>query len=90
MYDYHRQALDVMHEDVGAGLAVMASSIDQIGEVNRSYPNSMILQMFSNAKRSEVIEIFKGDSSQQKEKVVAVMQKVDPSSASEYRKMRGR
>ena len=90
MYDYHRQALDVMHEDVGAGLAVMASSIDQIGEVNRSYPNSMILQMFSNAKRSEVIEIFKGASSQQKEKVVAVMQKVDPSSASEYRKMRGR
>jgi hypothetical protein len=46
--------------------------------------------MFSNAKRSEVIEIFKGASSQQKEKVVAVMQKVDPSSASEYRKMRGR
>lgn len=90
MYDYHRQALDVMHEDAGTGLAVMASAIAQVGEVNRSYPNAMIIQMFSNAKRTEVIEIFKGSSNQQKEQVVAVMQKVDPSSASEYRKMRGR
>lgn len=89
MYDYHRQALDVMHDDAGTGLAVMANAISQIGEVNRSYPNAMIIQMFSNAKRSEVIDIFTGGSNQQKEKVVAVMQKVDPSNASDYRKMRG-
>ena len=88
MYDYHRQALDVMHEDAGTGLAVMANAITQVGETNRSYPNAMIIQMFANAKRSEVIEIFGGATSQQKEKVAMVMQKVDPSNASEYRKMR--
>ncbi|RMG76639.1 MAG: DUF4835 family protein [Bacteroidetes bacterium] len=90
MYDYHRQGLDVMHKDVSAGLAMMTNAIEQIGEVNRNYPNAMIIQMFANAKRSEIIEIFKGASSQQLEKVISVMQRADPSNASEYRKLRAR
>lgn len=88
MYDYHRQALDVMHKEAATGLAVMSTSITQIGEVNRNYPNSMIMQMFSNTKRDEIVEIFKGASIQQKDGVIRVMQKIDPSHASGYRQIR--
>ncbi len=88
MYDYHRQALDVMHKEAGTGLAVMSTAISQIGEVNRNYPNSMIMQMFSNTKRDEIVDIFKAGTPQQKDGVIRVMQKIDPSHASGYRQIR--
>ena len=90
LYDYHRQALDLMHKDAATGRAIMAQAIEAIGGVNKSYPNAMIIQMFSNAKSDEVVEIFKVGGQQEKEQVMKVMQKVDGANANKYRTLRGR
>jgi len=89
IYDYHRQSLDIMHKDPAAARAIMRQAIEAIGEVNRNYPNAMILQMFASAKADEIVEIFKNGTPQEKEKVIRVMQKVDAPHASTYRKIRG-
>lgn len=88
MYNYHRHGLDVMHKDPIAGRAIMTQAIENLKDVNRAYPNSMILQMFSNAKRSEIIEIYAPARTDEKNKIVTTMSKVDAANASEYNNIR--
>ena len=58
MYDYHRQGLDIMSDDPNTGRAVILQSLEVVSNVNRLQPQSMLVQMFANAKANEVIEIF--------------------------------
>ena len=90
IYDYHRQGLDVMHQNAAVARAVMTQAITTLQDVNRSYPNSMILQVFANTKSDEIIEIYSGAPSQEKSEVVTVMGKIDPPRASTYRQKIGR
>ena len=87
MYEYHRLSLDTMSENADQARAVMASAIDKVNGVSRNYPNAMILQMFSNSKRSEVIEIFKNGTKTEKDKSYKTMIRIDPANASEYAKI---
>lgn len=88
MYDYHRQSLDIMAEDVATGRGIMVNALNQIGDVNQAYPNSMIVQMFVNTKSQEVVEIFKKGTRQEQDQVIQLMSKIDPTNASRYRGIR--
>jgi hypothetical protein len=88
MYDYHRHGLDVMSKDPAAGRAIILQALDEIGQVNQVYPNSMVVQMFNQTKGTEVVEIFKGGSFQEKDRVIGVMTRIDPSNAARYRTVR--
>ena len=90
MYDYHRQGLDLMYEDKNTGRAVILQSLEVISAVNRAAPNSMLIQMFANAKANEVIEVFKEGTRDEKTKVRSIMSKIDASNASRYRTEIGR
>jgi len=87
-YEYHRHGLDRMAEDAAAGRAVIAEALPALGKVNQRYPNAVILQMFANAKSSEIIEIFKVGSTTERREVASVMSRVDPPNASKYRQIR--
>lgn len=89
-YDYHRQGLDVMHDNYVTARAVMSDALNTLMEVARSYPNSMIMQTFSNTKSDEIIEIYKGAFPDEKSDIIKAMVKVDPSRASDYRQKIGR
>jgi hypothetical protein len=85
IYDYHRQGLDTMHEDPNLARAVMTQSLEALEGVNRTYPNSMIVQVFANTKSDEIIEIYKGGAATEKSTITRVMERIDPTRASEYR-----
>jgi len=85
MYTYHRQALDLMYDDVDAGKAVMMQVLETVGQVNNKYLNAMIMKVFANTKGSEIIDIFKVAPRQQKTRIYAIMSKVDPANSSKYR-----
>ncbi len=88
IYDYHRQALDIMSTDIDTGRKIMADAINNLTQVNQAYPNSIILRMFVNAKSEEIIEIFKRGNRQEKEQVIRALSKIDASNASKYRSIR--
>ncbi len=88
MYDYHRQGLDVMAENAGGGRNVIKAAIAEVLKVNDAYPNSMVIQMFNDTKRSELIEIFKMAPMQDKNLIIRQLTKMDPSNASKYRQIR--
>ena len=85
MYDYHRQALDVMADDQATGRQMIVEALEKIADVNQAYPNSMIIQMFNNTKSSEVIEIFKGGTLAEQDKVIQLMSRIDPANSANYR-----
>ena len=87
-YEYHRQGLDIMNEDALGGRAVIMKDLDDLLQTNSSYPNSMIVQMFCNAKRRELIEIFNEGTPQEKNKFIQIMSRIDPANASAYRAVR--
>ena len=88
VYDYHRQALDIMSENVDAGRAIMVQAIESIRGVAQAYPNAIIIQMFVNSKSEEIVEIFKRGSRTEVDKVIRAMTKMDASNSAKYRSLR--
>lgn len=88
LYSYHRQGLDLMHQDVVAGRNGMSEAIGDLLKTDQAYPNSMIVQTFVNAKSNEIVEIFKGASQPEQAFVIQTMTSIDPSNAQRYRSIR--
>jgi len=84
-YDYHRMALDKIAEDDAKSRAIMVSSLTNMSGVDTAYPNSMLIQMFGNAKKTEIIEIFKKAERGQRARVAETMIKMDKSKAGDYK-----
>lgn len=87
LYDYHRQGLDIMHSEPDVGRAVIASAIMECGKANETYPNSMILQLYSQGKSDEILNIFANGTRKEKDKVSQVMIKIDPTNSTAYRRL---
>ncbi len=89
MYTYHRQCLDIMHEDSELGVSNLSSALQEIDSVNKGYPNSIVIQIFGNTKADEIIEIYKKGNTFQRSQVFQMMRKIDPANASKYNVLRG-
>ncbi|MEM1356601.1 MAG: DUF4835 family protein [Bacteroidota bacterium] len=87
-YNYHRQGLDLMHQDVVAGRNNITLAIEDANAANQTYPQSMYIQAFVDAKREEIIQIYKGASGVEQNKIITMMSRVDRSKASDYRNIR--
>ncbi len=90
MYEYHIRGLDVMHKDSNKAKESMMTAIKKVSDVNRSYPNSIIVQIFTQSKREEIIDIFKRSTQNQQGTVYALMSRMDAANASKYRAVRNR
>jgi hypothetical protein len=85
LYLYHRKGLDMMSTDLEKGKTSILSALEEIEKVNTSYFNSMIVQMFNNAKREELIEMWKQGTKPQREHIFQIMTKLDPANTQRYR-----
>jgi hypothetical protein len=87
-YDYHRLGLDQMGTDPAVARVLMIKALEQIADVDKNYPNSMIMQVFANTKGVEILQIFKPAPIEERNKVADIMSTVDPSNAIRYRMLR--
>jgi len=87
-YEYHRLSLDAMTIDPDKSKAIMTSAITAIGQVEKELPNNMVVQMFTDSKHLEIIEIYKDATRGEQEKITSIMISVDPSRADEYNSIR--
>jgi len=58
IYNYHRNGLDNMSENVKAGKIEIAASLQKFEAMNSRRPNSFLLRTFFDAKADEVEQIF--------------------------------
>ena len=87
MYQYHRNGLDLMAEKPEEGRAAIASSLEQLQKVFRQRPNSFVLVLFFDAKREELLNIFKASPSIEKGKIVNLLSEIDPANSDKYQKL---
>jgi len=84
IYDYHRNGLDVMARNAEEGKVAILGALTAIEGVNNSFPNSMVLQMFANAKAQEITDIFTVAARNQKNEVYRIMTTIDPANRNKY------
>jgi len=89
LYEYSRKGLDIMYEKPDEGRANILKALDLLRPVYRSRPSSYNMQQFFNAKRDELVNIFKGTpvSPEEKTKALEVLSLVDPASTTKYSKI---
>ena len=87
MYSYHRLGLDMMTERQEEGRAVIAESLRDIQKVFRRRPSLYILQMFFDAKADELVNVFSKSFPDERNRIMAVLNEVDPSNGNKYQKI---
>lgn len=70
------------------GLEGVVNALTKVRNVNTAYPNALAIQMFINAKASEIVDVMLGAPSNQRRSVYGVMIKIDPANASRYTPIR--
>lgn len=86
-YTYHRLGLDVMADKTEEGRSAIAESLRGVQTVFRRRPSTYILQIFFDAKSDELVNIFSKSYPDERNRVVAILNEVDPSNGSKYQKI---
>lgn len=84
MYEYHRNGLDLMYDKPIEGRQAILASLENLKPIVLQSPNSIGLQIFFNAKKNELIRMFKGAPAGEKVKAQQLLQEVNPGKAEDY------
>lgn len=87
MYIYHRQGLDQMAEKPEDGRSNIAQALRDIQSVFRKKPSAYVLQMFFDAKSDELVNVFSKSYGDERNRVVAILNEVDPSNGGKYKQI---
>lgn len=87
MYNYHRKGLDEMVDNKESGRAAILESLADLKKVHEAKPLSFSLQVFFNAKSDEIINIFSGGFSDEKSRVLNILNEIDPTNSNKYQKI---
>lgn len=89
LYNYHRQGLDQMADNIERGRQTIAECIEQLKKVKRnSTRNAYLLTIFFTAKSDEIVNIFSQAPKMECEKVYEALQIADPANISKYQKIK--
>lgn len=87
MYQYYMLGLDRVSQEgqTEKGLVSIVNSLETIVAANQSYPGTMLIQLFTDCKREEIINLFEVADLNTKRKVYGIMTKLDGAHADSYR-----
>lgn len=78
MYNYHRHGLDVMSMTPEKGREVITNALETIRVISASAPMSVVLPIFRDAKLDEIVNIYSGASSDERQLVYKLLIDVYP------------
>ena len=84
LYKYHREGLDKMYENPDLARKPIVECLNLLTAMNDDNPNSMVLQVFMQAKQEEFVNIFSKATPNEKTNAVQLLSKLDASNASKY------
>ncbi|MGZ3901764.1 MAG: type IX secretion system protein PorD [Bacteroidia bacterium] len=89
LYQYSMNGLDIMNEKPDDGRANVMKALELLKPVYAARPASFNMQLFFNAKRDEIINIFKSATPEEKTKITDLLMQVDPANTTKYMKIQG-
>jgi hypothetical protein len=84
IYDYHRNGLDVMADNAGKGIKVIAGLLPALTQLDRSRTGAMFPLVFFTAKSDELVSIFSKADSQDKTMAYNTLTQADPADGNKY------
>jgi len=87
-YQYHRHGLDKMYDNFEGARATMVDALTDIGRANKEANDAFLPKLFSDTKRTEIVEVFKPATPTNKTKVRSIMISIDPAQSSAYKDLR--
>jgi len=88
LYNYHRLALDIMHDDNQKGRGYVTESIESMRKIKQLNPTAFILQLFFNAKADEISNIYSNAFQDEKNRIYKILTELDPSNLNKYSKIK--
>ena len=86
-YQYHRQGLDNLYNDQVKPVSVITKALQTLDNINRTSPNSMIMQLFFSAKSDELLGLYSKATPTEKAKAVSYLTRLDPVNADQYQEL---
>ena len=86
-YQYHRQGLDNMYNDQIKPVSTITKALQTLDNVNRTQPNSMVMQLFFSAKSDELLGIYSKAPPAEKAKGISYLIRLDPVNADSYQEL---
>lgn len=87
-YEYHRKGLDLMFENTATGRATILAALKKMERLAESDPNSMVLQLFFDAKRPELINMFTKAPPGERNEAYNILVKLDGKKTDMYNQMK--
>ncbi len=87
MYDYHRNGLDMMSDNVSKGRKTISDLLPSLAQVDRQRIGAMFPLIFFTAKSDELVAIFSKSDSRERIEAINVLTQVDPSNGQKYQAM---
>jgi hypothetical protein len=83
-YTYHRLGLDVMYQDPVKGRQQVMDALQQVQQVYNVRPANYNVQLFFNAKATEIANIFSEATPDEKSRVFTIVSTIDPTELEKY------
>src|SRR5690242_19474200 len=84
IYDYYRLGMDKLYEQEATARGNILNVLNMLNTFNTQNSNTMILQLFFQAKTQELIQIFSKATPADKAKALELLKRLDISSATKY------
>ena len=86
-YQYHRKGMDKMIENLEEARATMADALSLLNQIHQQRPGSMNVQSFLLGKQREIVNLFSQSPTAEKNEMINLLKRIDPSNSSEYQKI---
>jgi len=87
LYSYHRLGLDLMSENMDLGRSGVNDCLEDIQKVNREKTGLYITQLFLDAKKDELVNIFSQAAPMDKTKTINILKEIDPANGAKYQQI---
>lgn len=87
MYDYHRNGLDLMADNVAKGRQAIANILPTLNNVDRTRVGAMFPLVFFTTKSTELVSIFSKAAPQERTNAYNTLMQVDPANGMKYQEL---
>jgi hypothetical protein len=85
IYNYYRQGLDQMYDHESDARVGVMNSLIALNSINNEFPDIMFMQFFFAGKGSEIGNIFKHGTPDEKSRALDILTRVDVSNMNQYK-----
>jgi hypothetical protein len=85
MYNYHRNGLDLMSEDLKTGKTEITNVVEELNSIHSVRPNSFLMRVFFDAKADEIMDILSGGPAVNVAETVNILNRIAPMHSQKWR-----